>query len=154
MRRTTEALANVALLEEARRKAIDAVRVAAIADAAKLRKLAPDIYEIALCLENDGDFYRKCVLPLIAEIAREPADTNTQWTWERWQRVARYGLHFYGRDYAGLSWSPLEGTRELLAAYFATVKYAEEIRDKRAEIEAAGESQLNVYNILKDAGLR
>jgi hypothetical protein len=143
--KTLLALANVQLLNGALADARDAVRLAAIDDAAHLNARAPDVYEMALTLENDGDFYRKHVRPVVAEAAAQPADAPGlhQWLWIRWSSVGRHAVRWYASNYATArdpkSWDAPSGAAELLAAYFQSVRYDELVRDMRAE-RAAGVS--------------
>lgn len=83
----------------------------------------PDAWEIALYAENSGTFYKSAVVPTIRATAH-----NARGRLE-WLNVARGAIQLYRRAFCDLDWSPTPGTLEIIAAYFETVKYAEDVAD-------------------------
>lgn len=104
-----------------------AVDAAALADALRLQDTHPEVYEMALCLENDGAFYRSVTVHATRDLA---AGIGTPA--RRWRDTARSGVDYYRRHYAGdRAWTPPAGAVDLLAAYFGEVRYAELVHETR-----------------------
>lgn len=83
----------------------------------------PDAWEIAIYAENDGAFYKSAVVPTIR------ATAHTARGRLEWVNVARGAVQLYRRTFCDAAWEPTPGTLEIVAAYFETVKYAEDIAD-------------------------
>lgn len=120
-----QTLIDIDLAERALLELRELAIVQAKFDAKQLGKLHHDVYEMALCLENDGAFYADNIRP---RIAPEPGDTP-ETVIERWLYAGRAGVRIYRRRYADAGWQPPKGAAELLGAYFQHVKYADLIAE-------------------------
>lgn len=107
-----------------------AIQAAATEEAQRLQETHPDVYEIAMVLENEGMFYKHWTKPAIIATA---AVNGIVEPWKRWSHLAAQGLNFYKRHHCTRDWTPPAGAAELLAAYFLTVKYAEDIAELSAK---------------------
>lgn len=127
-----DALVQVTTAEGALIRTKAELATAAAAAAQHLNAVAPDVYEIAMRLENDGTFYANTIKPAIlrhVSMVREPAMWGAITTAQVWRMAAEHGLALYRARYATFDWQPPTGAAELLAAYFRHVKYADDIAE-------------------------